>query len=156
MAQAVTAASVGLAREFRTRLNPFNALVNYFPTQDGRWICLVMLQADRWWPDLCRHLGRPDLIDDPRFSTAERRDENVEECTRVLDEIFVARTFAEWRETLATLEAWSPVLSPARWATSAGCGERLPARRRQGRRPRLPGVASPIRFDQTPVDPLSA
>jgi crotonobetainyl-CoA:carnitine CoA-transferase CaiB-like acyl-CoA transferase len=156
MAQAVTAASVGLAREFRTRLNPFNALVNYFPTQDGRWICLVMLQADRWWPDLCRHLGRPDLIDDPRFSTAERRDENVEECTRVLDEIFVARTFAEWRETLATLEGvWSPVLSPAEVGDDpqAAVNGYLPdVDKGDGRVYR--GVASPIRFDQTPVGTL--
>src|SRR5262249_42695243 len=113
MGQAVTAGSVGVSREFRTRHNPFNALVNYFPTKDGRWVCLVFLQADRWWPDLCRRVGRSDLVDDPRFATAAHRDKNVEECTRVLDEIFVTRTLDEWRDTLADAEGvWAPVLSP--------------------------------------------
>ena len=89
MAQAITAGAVGVTREFRTRRNPFNALVNYFPTSDGRWVCLVFLQADRWWPDLCRHLGRPGSHRRPPLRrSAKARNENVEECTRVLDEIF--------------------------------------------------------------------
>jgi crotonobetainyl-CoA:carnitine CoA-transferase CaiB-like acyl-CoA transferase len=114
MAQAVTSGAVGVTREFRTRRKPFNALVNYFPTKDERWVCLVFLQADRWWPDLCRHLDRPDLVDDPRFATTAGRSENVEDVTRVLDSIFATRTLDEWREALATLEGvWSPVLSPA-------------------------------------------
>src|SRR3954467_6560458 len=44
-----------------------NPLVGTYPTKDGRFIILVLLQADRYWPDLCAHLERPDLLDDPRF-----------------------------------------------------------------------------------------
>ena len=44
-----------------------NPLVGTFPTKDGRFIILVLLQADRYWPDLCAHLERPDLLEDPRF-----------------------------------------------------------------------------------------
>ena len=156
MAQGVTAGAVGVTREFRTRTNPFNPLVNYFPTEDGRWVCLVFLQADRWWPDLCRHLGRPDLIDDPRFSTAAGRRENVEACTRVLDEIFVTRTLTEWREVLADLEGvWAPVLSPAEVGQDpqALANGYLPdVDKGDGRVYR--GVASPVRFDQIPIGPL--
>ena len=157
MAQAITAGAVGVTREFRTRRNPFNALVNYFPTRDGRWVCLVFLQADRWWPDLCRHLGRPDLIDDPRFAVAEARNEHVEECTRLLDEIFATRTLSEWRKVLATLEGvWAPVLSPAEIGEDPQAIESgyLPAvDKGDGRTYR--GVASPVRFDQVPVGTLA-
>jgi len=156
MAQAVTAGAVGLTREFRTRGNPFNALVNYFPTKDDRWVCLVFLQADRWWPDLCHHLGRPDLIEDPRFATASVRNEHVEECTRVLDEVFGSRTLAEWRKALATVEGvWAPVLSPV----EVGCDPQALA---NGYLPEIDkgdgrvyrGVASPARFDEMAVGPL--
>jgi crotonobetainyl-CoA:carnitine CoA-transferase CaiB-like acyl-CoA transferase len=157
MAQAVTAGAVGVTREFRTRRNPFNALVNYFPTRDGRWLCLVFLQADRWWPDLCRHLGRPDLVDDPRFAHAEARNCHVEECTQVLDGVFSSRTLAEWRERLATLEGvWAPVLSPAEIREDPQALENgyLPiVDKGDGRIYR--GIASPARFDGGPVGTLS-
>jgi len=156
MAQAITAGAVGVTREFRTRRNPFNALVNYFPTKDGRWVCLVYLQADRWWPDLCRHLDRPDLIDDTRFSSAANRTENVEACTRVLDEIFASRTLDEWRDTLASVEGvWAPVLSPAEVGADpqAIVNGYLPdVDKGDGRIYR--GVASPARFDQVPIGTL--
>jgi crotonobetainyl-CoA:carnitine CoA-transferase CaiB-like acyl-CoA transferase len=157
MAQAITAGAVGVTREFRTRRNPFNALVNYFPTKDERWLCLVFLQADRWWPDLCRHLDRPDLIDDPRFAEAEARNEHVDECTRTLDEIFASRTLAEWRDTLATLEGvWAPVLSPVEIGEDpqAVANGYLPSvDKGDGRIYR--GVASPVRFDEAPVGSLA-
>jgi crotonobetainyl-CoA:carnitine CoA-transferase CaiB-like acyl-CoA transferase len=157
MAQAITAGAVGVTREFRTRRNPFNALVNYFPTSDGRWVCLVFLQADRWWPDLCRHLGRPDLIDDPRFAEAKARNAHVEECTQVLDEIFRTRTLAEWRDVLGTLEGvWAPVLSPAEIGEDpqAIANGYLPdVDKGDGRVYR--GVASPVQFDQDPIGTLN-
>jgi len=156
MAQAITSGAVGLTREFRTRRNPFNPLVNYFPTKDGRWICLVLLQADRWWPDLCRHLGRPDLIEDPRFATAALRSQHVEECTEELDRVFRTRTFSEWREALATAEGvWSPVLSPAEIGVDpqAVANGYLPdVDKGDGRVYR--GVASPVRFDERPIGTL--
>jgi crotonobetainyl-CoA:carnitine CoA-transferase CaiB-like acyl-CoA transferase len=157
MAQAITAGAVGVTREFRTRRNPFNALVNYFPTRDGRWLCLVFLQADRWWPDLCRHLGRPDLVDDPRFADAEARNNHVEECTQVLDEIFATRTLAEWRVHLATLEGvWAPVLSPAEIGEDpqALANGYLPeVDKGDGRVYR--GIASPVRFGRSPIGALA-
>ena len=42
-----------------------NPLVGTYRTSDGRFITLMMLQADRFWPDFCTHIGRSDLIDRP-------------------------------------------------------------------------------------------
>ena len=38
-----------------------NPLVGNYRTSDGRFITLMMLQSDRFWPDFCEHIGRPDL-----------------------------------------------------------------------------------------------
>ncbi|MCU1463740.1 MAG: CoA transferase [Acidimicrobiales bacterium] len=156
MAQAISAGAVGVSREFRTRRNPFNPLVNYFPTKDGRWICLVFLQADRWFPDLCDHIGRPDLLNDPRFATAEARIEHVDAFTRSLDEIFVSRPLTEWRHALARAKGvWAPVLSPAEIANDpqALANGYLPEiDKGDGRVYR--GVASPVRFDQRAIGRL--
>ena len=51
-------------RERDEGTNPINAA---YRTADGRFIQLVMLEADRHWPELCQRIGRPDLRDDPRF-----------------------------------------------------------------------------------------
>ena len=55
-----------------------NPLVGTYPTKDGRFIIVLLLQADRFWPDLAEHLDRPDLIEDPRFKDGAARFEHRE------------------------------------------------------------------------------
>jgi crotonobetainyl-CoA:carnitine CoA-transferase CaiB-like acyl-CoA transferase len=90
-----------------------NPLVGTYPTKDGRFVILVMLQADRYWPDLCAHLERPDLLEDPRFKDGAARFEHRRECIEVLRDVFRTRTYEEWRERLQTLEGvWAPLQTP--------------------------------------------
>ena len=89
-----------------------NPLVGVYQTKDGRHIQLVFLQPDRYWPDFCRVIGRPDLVDDARFSDHVARREHGTECVEELDQEFAKRSFDEWKEILATLDApWAPVQS---------------------------------------------
>jgi crotonobetainyl-CoA:carnitine CoA-transferase CaiB-like acyl-CoA transferase len=82
----------------------------YYQTADKRHLTLVMLESDRFWPDLCQHLDRPDLVDDSRFFNAEARRANNRECIEVLREIFAARTLDDWCQRLSTLKGvWSAV-----------------------------------------------
>jgi len=95
------------------RRSPPNPIVNAYATKDGRWIMLIMLQSDRDWPDLCRHVGRPELADDPRFRDAAARFAHRGECVDALDAIFAERTLEEWRRALATTRGvWAPVQRP--------------------------------------------
>ena len=48
-------------------------LMNPYRTADGRWFFFTGLEADRHLPAVCRALGRPDLLDDPRFADAVAR-----------------------------------------------------------------------------------
>ena len=57
-----------------------NPLVGSYRTKDGRHIQLVFLEADRYWAEFCRLLGRDDLVDDPRFVTMHVRRENAAAC----------------------------------------------------------------------------
>ena len=63
--------------------SPQNPLASMYATRDGRWITLVMLQADRHWAEFCRHLGRADLIEDPRFLDSEVRRAHAEAAAQL-------------------------------------------------------------------------
>jgi crotonobetainyl-CoA:carnitine CoA-transferase CaiB-like acyl-CoA transferase len=94
------------------RKSNFNPLVNTYPTKDGRWLILNMLQADVFWADFCRHIEREDLIEDPRFADAANRFENRVECIAILDGVFTGKTLEEWKQQLDTMEGvWAPMQS---------------------------------------------
>jgi formyl-CoA transferase len=156
ISQAISAANIGRRQPPISRLTTFNPLVNFYPTRDERWICLVMLQADRWWPDLARHIGRPDLIDNPTFSTAEARQENIGVVVETLDAIFKTRTLDEWSSALATAEGvWAPVLSPediCEDQQALACGFLPSVVTGDGSSLRV--VASPAQFDEKPIGEL--
>jgi crotonobetainyl-CoA:carnitine CoA-transferase CaiB-like acyl-CoA transferase len=87
-----------------------NPLVGTFRTKDARHIQLVFLQPDRYWAELCRLIGRDDLAADPRFADIRARGENRAACLAELDAEFSRRTFGEWKELLAGIDApWAPV-----------------------------------------------
>jgi crotonobetainyl-CoA:carnitine CoA-transferase CaiB-like acyl-CoA transferase len=91
-----------------------NPLVGVYRTKDGRHISLVFLEADRYWAEFCRLIGRDDLLADPRFSNLASRREHGEACRAALDAEFSSRTFAQWKELLAGIDApWAPVQSVA-------------------------------------------
>ncbi len=89
-----------------------NPVVGSYRTKDGRHIQLVFLEADRYWADFCRLIGREELAADPRYVDMAARRANGAECVVLLDEEFGRRTFAEWKELLSGIDApWAPVQS---------------------------------------------
>lgn len=135
-----------------TRADAPNPIVNSYRTSDGRWLFLNMLQPDRFWPDLCRRIGHPELIDDERFKDGMSRFMNRADCIRCLDEIFARRTLAEWRAVLADAEGvWAPMQQageiPADPQVAAN-GYLLPVEHADGTT--FPLVSNPLQFDETP------
>jgi formyl-CoA transferase len=93
------------------RRMPGNPITNWYQTRDGRWLYLVCLQGDRFWAEFCGVIGRPDLVDDPRFADAAARFENREDCVKELDAVFAARTLDEWTPRFADFSGvWAPAL----------------------------------------------
>jgi len=83
-------------REDRTTAG--NPLYNHYKAKDGKWFILAHLQPDRYWPNVCRALGHPELENDPRFNSIEARGEHARELVKLMEEIFATKTRDEWFE----------------------------------------------------------
>jgi crotonobetainyl-CoA:carnitine CoA-transferase CaiB-like acyl-CoA transferase len=103
--------SGALGRDFsRVERPATNPIATSYQTADGRWIMLSMLESTRWWPDFCRHIGREDLMTDPRFADAASRSANSEVCVGQIQATFATATLEEWRARLTSLRApWEVV-----------------------------------------------
>ena len=95
--QGALAGADSLATSRRSVPNP---LWNSYRTRDGRWLQLVMLVSDMYWPQFCRAIQREELEKDPRFATFHGRYENREELIALLDDVFAQRTLEEWAPAL--------------------------------------------------------
>ena len=82
------------------RSGPRNPLWNHYETKDGRWIFLVMIESDRYWPLLAKAIGRSDLIDDERFNSGAGRFHNTQALVAIIDSVIKERTLEEWTEIL--------------------------------------------------------
>lgn len=87
-----------------------NPLWNHYQCADGRWIFLVMIDSERYWPLLAKALGRPELASDERFANAVARYRNTRALIEWLDAEFATKPMAEWGEVLnAERLIWAPV-----------------------------------------------
>jgi crotonobetainyl-CoA:carnitine CoA-transferase CaiB-like acyl-CoA transferase len=90
--------------------SPVNPLTGLYTTSDGRYLSLVMMQPTKFWADVCRHIDREDLIDDPRFATGSDITANCADAVTILREAFAKRTLEDWTMRLQTLAGpWAPV-----------------------------------------------
>ncbi|MFG2367041.1 CaiB/BaiF CoA transferase family protein [Streptomyces mirabilis] len=89
----------GTPFELHDRNAPVNALTNPYRTADGRWIMLATSAVH--WPALARAIGRPELIEDPRFMDGESAAKNATALSELLDAEFRSRPFADWQDALA-------------------------------------------------------
>ncbi|MCW2545720.1 MAG: CoA transferase [Mycobacterium sp.] len=136
-----------------------NPIVNPYRTSDGRYITLVMLQSDRYWPEVCELIERPDFIEDPRFNTSAARFENRAECIAELRKAFGVRPLSEWRSRMAGLKGvWSVVQTPGEVLADpqvVANGYVRPVTTADGSTT-YSLVANPVQFDETPPDLVRA
>jgi crotonobetainyl-CoA:carnitine CoA-transferase CaiB-like acyl-CoA transferase len=69
-----------------------------YATRDG-FVCVIAV-SDETWRRLFRVIGRPELIDDPRFVDGTARSRNIEPLYAVLTEAMATRTTEEWLAAL--------------------------------------------------------
>jgi len=87
-----------------------NPLWNHYRTRDDRWLFLVMIESQRYWPTFCEAVGHPEWRGDPRFEDVIPRYRNSEVLCGLLQELFATRTLDEWQKALdAHRLIWSPV-----------------------------------------------
>ncbi|CAN5581210.1 CoA transferase [soil metagenome] len=124
--------------------SPINPLVGLYATADDRYISFVMMQPTKFWADVCRHMDLEDLIDDPRFATAESFATHTPDAVEMLSEAMAKRTLPEWSERFATLAGpWAPVQDTLQAADDA----QVRANEYIVRAGELELVANPVQFD---------
>lgn len=79
-----------------SRENPPNPLINHYTSSDGKRFLFCLLDPAQDWRKLCNAMGRPDLIEDPRFATPAARRENCRECAATLDAELARHPMSEW------------------------------------------------------------
>ena len=80
--------------------NPMRVPANAYPTRDGKFMHVILLNQDHWAP-FCRAAGRPDWLDDPRFATPANRVENRDAMNAAIAAEFEKHTVKHWSERLA-------------------------------------------------------
>lgn len=83
----------------RDRYNCAHAGSNTYQGKDGEWIYLAVVDYRRF-RDFCEAVGRPELAEDPRFSTQDAYYANKGELTKILDGIFAEQPVSHWHEVL--------------------------------------------------------
>jgi crotonobetainyl-CoA:carnitine CoA-transferase CaiB-like acyl-CoA transferase len=133
--------------------SPINPLVGLYATADDRYISFVMMQASKFWADVCRHIDAPELADDPRFASDELIAANTAEAVEILSKALATRTLDEWSERFATLAGpWAPVQDTLQAAKDA----QVRANEYLVRAGELDLVANPVQFDVTAPQPRQA
>jgi crotonobetainyl-CoA:carnitine CoA-transferase CaiB-like acyl-CoA transferase len=83
--------------------------IHYMP-KDGRVFKLNIHDYAKGWAPFCRAVGRPDLIDDPRFATIEVRVKNMPELIAIFDEVIAEQDLAYWTKAFNEYDIpFSPV-----------------------------------------------
>jgi len=86
--------------------NPF---VGVFQTADNRFLNLTVLTPGPYLEDTWTHLGRPELMQDPRFNTVEALMENWVEGSVEVTRAVASQPMSYWLERFATLRGqWAP------------------------------------------------
>lgn len=72
----------------KSRMTPPSPLTSSYQCKDGEWLLLCILEYDRYYPDLCKVLGREDLIADERYNSLKNVKAHNTEFVQLLDSIF--------------------------------------------------------------------
>ena len=132
---------------------PYAAPNEAYATRDGH--VMVAAYTPERWPRLCAALGRPELAEDPRFDTNEKRVRDRAALRGVLEPLFRERSTAEWVELLREADVLcAPLLDYPQLVaeehlqtTGAFCRTEHPELGE------LTGVASPLELSATPAGP---
>jgi formyl-CoA transferase/CoA:oxalate CoA-transferase len=69
-----------------------------FKTKDIHIVIAIF--TERFWSQFCNVIGRPDLVEDPRFATNRERHAHRHELIPILEAILATRTGEDWLRVL--------------------------------------------------------
>lgn len=142
----------GRVASTKRRSGPTDPIGNFFKSRDDRWFVVLPREQHRDWPAIVGAAKRPELLEDPRFTSGRLRRENTEALVAELDKGFTAMDFDEIARRMDEADlVWSPAQTAADvaddpQAIASGCFVEIEAE--DGQRFRSP--ATPARFPEEP------
>jgi crotonobetainyl-CoA:carnitine CoA-transferase CaiB-like acyl-CoA transferase len=126
---------------------------NLYRCKDGKWIIHTQMPSEENWRTVCEILDHPELSDDARYNSRDKRLARSEELVAIFNEAFMKRTQEEWVRLFAEKDL---VISPVNTTREAIQDPQLAANHYivDYEHPthgsiRIPGF--PVRFSKTKV-----
>jgi crotonobetainyl-CoA:carnitine CoA-transferase CaiB-like acyl-CoA transferase len=94
---------LGIVRERTGNRLPNSAPLDNYATRDGRYVC-VAAAGDVLFPRLAEGIGRPDLVDDPRFARLASRAENADAINEIVGAWCADHTLEEIESALVAAQ----------------------------------------------------
>lgn len=131
--------------------------IGVFPARDGKLI-QVTCAGERSFVQFAEGLGRPDLVEDPRFATNPQRLQNSEILLKIVAEILATDDRDAW---IAKLHAAGAPVGPINELGDALSNDFVQERGLTEDLPHpvvdtVPNLRSPMRLSETPVRPATA
>ena len=134
-----------------------NPLMSSYRTRDGRFVSLQMLSPERYWPDLCKAIGQPDMATDaalrrlsdarrensPRVRRVARRAVRRARPRRVATDPETCSRGSGCPSSIRTSFPTTPQVEANRYIADVDLGDGTT----------VPMVASPVQFDGQPNRP---
>ncbi len=136
--------------------HPIMAPTGLFMAQDGQLV--IQCSSPRDWERLCRTLGAPDLIVDPRFDSNETRVANRPALHEAIERRLATRTRAEWIDAFRAAKVAAGAVQTVAEALDS-VQVRANGFVTEMAHPRLgviPALGFPFEFGRTPCDIRSA
>lgn len=95
----------------RARENMLLPTANRYPCGDNKWVVFNMPEASGWGK-LCKALGKPEWLDDERFTDARSRFRMMPVLVPEIDQVLATKSRDEWGQVFdAAGIIWGPVLA---------------------------------------------
>src|ERR1700751_3170311 len=129
---------------------------NIYPASDG-WLAIICI-SERHWHGVATALGRPELVDDPRFRTEKDRVINIDGVDEEVSSVTRTRTRAD---LVRDLQAAGVPCAPVKSIREVDSDEHLIQRGmityvEHAARGRVPVPGCALRLSDSPVGPLRA
>ncbi len=120
---------------------------------DGKFFFAACF-TEKFWTNLCKALGRPDLLDDERFTDNTRRTANRHLLDAILEDEFVKQPASHWVQTLSQADVPCAAVQDYHTALTSDPQIRHTGALLHLDHPvagALTNLANPIKFQATPV-----
>ena len=148
----IQAALVGRPFPRHDHANAGSFLSNNYCTKDGKWFLVLNPYLEIPWAEFCEGLGRPDLAEDPRFDTEEKREDNRVDLIVEMDLAFATKNLAEWESWFQKINIiYGRVQTPTEVTTAPqALANNFFTEVDYDTRAKMPMVNFPVNFHQNP------